>query len=135
GIREATGLWLDLGDLDHEAGRTVLIMQVEAPALVALEESEVRRDGTAEPPEVPERRLQVVDDEAQVVPFRRVRVGKRDTRTGVEDEERCIAGGDDRLVGVVAHDLHPEAPLKEIARGASVGDGDSQVVEPEVGEG
>src|SRR5437879_4890304 len=34
GIGEAAGLRLDLGDLDHKPGRTVLIMQVEAPALV-----------------------------------------------------------------------------------------------------
>jgi len=36
-VGEAAGLGLDLGDLDHQASRPILVVQEETPALVPFE--------------------------------------------------------------------------------------------------
>src|SRR5690606_5335198 len=122
---------LDLGELDHEGDVAVAVVAVERPALLALQQGEVG-DELAGLLEVVVGVLQVVDDEAEVVPARGLAVGERHVLAGVEEEERGRAGGQHGHVRVVAHLLHLEHAGEELVGRLAVGHDDRQVVEGDV---
>ncbi len=107
-------------------------MDVEAPALVALQQGEIAVQAVLVGLQVSGGMFEVVDHEANVVPRRRPVRGQRLGRTGIEEEEGGRAGGEHGDVRIVPHFLHANHVDEEVSSVGSVGHGDGQVIEADV---
>ena len=128
-VGEAAVVFLDLRQLDHEPRITVLVEEVQRPALVALQDHVVRLQPAAA--DGMPGRYEIVHDEPDVMDAG-WDPGVEGAWGRVEEEDCRVAGGQHGLVRIFANQLHPHHLSEEPPRIFPVGHRQRDVVKPYV---
>src|SRR2546427_10580792 len=128
-VGEAAVVFLDLRQLDHEPRITVLVEEVQRPALVALQDHVVRLQPAAA--DGMPGRDEIVHDEPDVMETG-WDPGVEGAWGRVEEEDCRVAGGQHGLVRIFPNQLHPHHLSEEPPRILPVGHRQRDVIKPHV---